>query len=125
MRLNLTKHQLGDFIIMLLFDLCFDDEFLKDHQAIRNIIERTSGLQSRTFNSFFKVDGHIRAKYKMFKNAFDIDNRKVYIELSPGLEESKDEIEIYKEIVSETVKQITGKQILNEKKLESLQEYII
>lgn len=124
MRFNLVKRQLGDFIIMLLFDSAFDDEFLQDNELYRTLIDEmaSKGLQSRAFKAFFKVDGQVRARYKMFRDAYEKDGRRVSIELFDDLTEQED---FYKELITEVVKRVTGKEEPNPEKLQSLQEDII
>lgn len=124
MRLNLTKNQLGDFIIMLLFDSSFDDEFLQNNEKYRILIDDLSqkGLQSKVFKLFFDVDSQIRARYKSFRNSYDRDGKKVSIELFDDLTEQEN---FYKDIITEIVKRVTGKEEPNPEKLQSLQEDII
>ncbi|MFW6173621.1 MAG: hypothetical protein ACOC5T_07745 [Elusimicrobiota bacterium] len=66
MRLNLTKQELGDFIIMLLFDKAFDEEFLMNNENFQEFMKRlrSKGLQSIAFDAFFSVDPQLRAMYK-------------------------------------------------------------
>ncbi len=125
MRLNLNKNQLGDLIIMLLFDSAFDDEFLEQNTHYRELIDELTqqGLQNRTFKRFFKVDGQIRARYKMFRDAFDSKGKRVTIELLADMFENEDDFVRY--IITETVKKITGKENPNPDKLTSLQESIL
>ncbi len=124
MRFNLTKKQLGDFIIMLLFDSLFDDEFLDNNEEYRDLVEWLSGkgAQSRIFKLFFKVDGTIRSRYKIFRKFYDEDGKRVSIDMYNDINEQED---FYKELITEVVKRVTGKEDPNPEKLQSLQEDII
>jgi hypothetical protein len=49
----------------------------------------------------------------------------VAVEISPDGKNEEEIYDFYKDIVTETVKQVTGKKELNEKKLKDLQDYIL
>jgi hypothetical protein len=66
MRLNITKKQLGDFIILLLFDRAFDEEFISENEIFNDLMDKLEnrGLQTLIFNKYFDVDAQLRGKYK-------------------------------------------------------------
>lgn len=127
MRLNLTKKQLGDFLILVLFDRAFDEDFIKNNEVFDDLMTQLEkrGLQTVIFNKYFSVDAALRGKYKQWRNAFDNESRKVAVEISPDGKNEEEIYDFYKDIVTETVKQVTGKKELNEKKLKDLQDYIL
>jgi hypothetical protein len=66
MRLNLTKKQLGDFLILVLFDRAFDEDFIKNNEVFDDLMTQLEkrGLQTVIFNKYFSVDAALRGKYK-------------------------------------------------------------
>lgn len=117
-RLNITKKQLGDFIIMLFFDKFFDEELLQENEKFNEVFRKMEslGLKGYIFKRFFDVDPQIRSKYKIFRRNFDDEDSSVSIVMKNSVEENEDSD--YRELILETIKRITGKENPDMKKVD-------
>lgn len=90
-KLNITKEELGDFIIMVFFDKMFDDSFLKNNENFDELFQELAGmgLKGRIFDKYFDVDPKIRSRYRMFKRSF-YDPGKVTINMRNGESEEEE-----------------------------------
>lgn len=128
MRLNLTRQELGDFLIMILFDRSFDDSFI-DHnenftELMNQLIQR--GLQTSVFEYYFEVDPQLRTLYNQWRSAYDTENRRTSIEIHPDIvEEKQTEQDFYRELITEVVKKAVDKENPNPEKLKQLQDEIL
>jgi hypothetical protein len=116
-RLNITKKELGDFIIMLFFDKFFDEELLQENEKFNDFFHKMESLELKgyIFKKYFDVEPNIRSKYKMFRRNFDDEGSNVNIFMKDSVDE--EENLDYKELILETIKKVTGKENPDKEKI--------
>lgn len=118
-----SKDKLGDFIILLLFDKVFNEEFLSDNERFEEVFSQLDKLNLRSilFDKYFEIDSGLRTKYKRFRSKFDKEDTNVMLYIIPGEEEKKNEsiqqkvdsddlVLSYKQLIYECIRKITGKE---------------
>lgn len=131
MRLNITRKELGDIILLLMFDKSFDEEFIEQNELFNEVFDalKNRGIDSLLFRTYFDINGNLRRMYRQWKSVFDYDKRRLSIEIFPDeLEESvpiNQDTEYLKSIIEKTVKKVIKKENLNPEKLKKLQEEIL
>jgi len=116
-RLNIKKQELGDLIVLLLFDKLFNKEFIEESELFNTLIEvlENKGMKSKLFQYYFDVDPSLRSKYKHFSRKIEEQNASVWIKEDTQQNESYEE-----QLITEVVKKVTGKDNPNEEKLQML-----
>jgi len=124
-RFNIEKQQLGDLIILLMFDKMFDEEFMNNNEKFNELFDELKGLglKGKLFDKYFSIDPQIRSKYKIFRREFDNENSQVSVRMMPN--ETNESLDIYEEIIYECIKRITGKDEPNPEKVKLFTEQVI
>mgnify|MGYP000423853844 CR=1 FL=1 len=124
-RFNIEKQQLGDLIILLMFDKMFDEEFMNNNEKFNELFDELKGLglKGKLFDKYFSIDPQIRSKYKIFRREFDNENSQVSVRMLPN--ETNESLDIYEEIIYECIKRITGKDEPNPEKVKLFTEQVI
>lgn len=124
-RFNIEKQQLGDLIILLMFDKMFDEEFMNNNEKFNELFDELKGLglKGKLFDKYFSIDPQIRSKYKIFRKEFDNENSQVSVRMLPN--ETNESLDIYEEIIYECIKRITGKDEPNPERVKLFTEQVI
>ena len=120
-RLNINKQQLGDIIVLILFDKLFNEDFIKSSALFNDIrdLMNKKGMKGKIFQMYFDIDPSLRSKYKQFSNKINGDqNVSIWIKENEENEEQQNEEK--EQLIIETVKRVTGKSNPNEEKLQQL-----
>lgn len=124
-KFSIDKKQLGDLIILLMFDKMFDDEFMNDNEKFNELFEdlKGLGLKGKLFDKYFDIDMKVRSKYFIFRREFDKENTQVSIKMHP--DQLKESYGTYEEVILECIKKLSGKSDPNPEKVKLFTEQVI